>query len=206
MIVRYLFLLGLMASLTFPLLAQKGGTPGRANYFDYEREEVSYYRDQVAFQLPSPTLPERPRHEQVQPISLRSYFGSRNAYYIDSKPALNQLVSLHQRIGEKTQTMQGYRIMVYSGNSRNTALGIKSQLLAMNIQHRPYLDFDAPNIVVRLGDFMDREDAILFLRTIQSQYPSAFIVPDKINIPKYQAKKDPEQMEEDPFAPIDDQD
>lgn len=203
MMLRLLLLTSwLLASAGF-LLAQAGDVPGRDTYYQHERNEVSYYRDLASFSKPEPTLPEREQTDLVQPISLAGYFQAGDAYYLDTPEGLAQLVQLHRAINEETETMQGFRLMVYSGNSRNTALSIKSQLLAMNIDQKPYLDFDAPNFVVRLGDFMDRESARLFLREIEPQFPGAFIVPDKINIPKYEEPTETEEPE-DPFAPVED--
>lgn len=205
MILRFSLLLALFALLPTFLHAQTNGDePGQATYYQYEREVVSAYRDRADFTRPEPTLPKRERRDIPKPISLEPYFGPNDAYYIDSDPRLEKLRQIHIAIGRQTTTMDGYRIMIYSGNSRNRALGVKSQLLAMNLDQKPYLEFDAPNFVVRLGDFMERENAILFLRQIQDQYPSAFIVPDEINIPKYEDTFEEDEEVDDPFAPIDD--
>ncbi len=207
MILRFSLLIALFAPFSSFLSAQTNGSePGRATYYQYEREVVSAYRDRADFARPEPSLPKRARRDIPQPISLEPYFGPNDTYYIDAAPGLEKLRQVHIEIGRKTTTMDGYRIMIYSGNSRNRALGVKSQLLAMNLDQKPYLEFDSPNFVVRLGDFMDREHAILFLRNLQDQYPSAFIVPDEINIPKYEETFDEEDPIVDPFAPLDDHD
>jgi len=204
MIIRFSLLIAPLALFPSFFFAQATSEePGQATYYQYEREVVSAYRDRADFSRPEPTLPKRDRRDIPKPISLAPYFGPDDTYYIDADPRLEKLRQIHISIGKQTTTMPGYRIMIYSGNSRNRALGVKSQLLAMGLDQKPYLEFDAPNFVVRLGDFMERENAILFLREIQEQYPSAFIVPDEINIPKYEETLEEEDFT-DPFAPIDD--
>jgi hypothetical protein len=207
MTLRLFWLISLSILVSSSLFAQRnGGKPGQETYYQYEREVVSNYRDLADFTRPEPTLPERERRDLPKPISLEPYFGPGQDFYIDADQRLEKLRQIHIAIGRKTTTMEGFRIMIYSGNSRNRALGVKSQLLAMGLDQKPYLEFDAPNFVVRVGDFMDRENAILFLRDLQDQYPSAFIVPDKINIPKYKEDLDEADEFEDPFAPNNDHD
>ena len=46
-----------------------------------------------------------------------------------------------------------------------------------------YLNYDEPYYKVRVGDFRTRLDATRFLKTIQNEYPSAFIVIDRIGFP-----------------------
>lgn len=196
---RSLLLTSWILSLLGGLLAQSSREiPGRSEYYKYEQQSVSAFRAEARFTRPAPELPERQTEPEIAPISLAGYFDESRNHYIDEAANLSSLLDVHKRIGENTRTMQGYRILVYSGNSRNTALSVKSQLLAMDIDHKPYFKFDAPNFVVRLGDFMDREDAILFLREIQDQYPSGFIVPDRINKTRY--RKIDEEEFDDPFA------
>jgi hypothetical protein len=47
-----------------------------------------------------------------------------------------------------------------------------------------YLLFQEPNYKVRIGDFRTQLDALGYMRKIQVAYPNAFIVYDKINLPK----------------------
>ncbi|MEM9987804.1 MAG: hypothetical protein AAF804_22160, partial [Bacteroidota bacterium] len=106
----------------------KEGEPGQERYYQYEREDVSRYRDRVNFQRPKPTI-DRPAPIQnlPQPISLTPYFSEGNSYHIESKPQLQTLIQTHKEINESIRQVDGYRIQIYSGTNRSRAYAIKSQ-------------------------------------------------------------------------------
>lgn len=179
------------------------GEPGEERYYDYEREDVSNYRDRTRFQLPEPEVKlETVRPDRPAPESLAGYFpADTSTYYVDANPRLQTLIETHKNINARIQRVDGFRIQVYSGNSRSRALSVKSQLLAMGFNQKTYLEFAAPNFVVRLGDFMDKEEATLFFRrNIEGSYRGAFVVPDEVNVPKYdeliELEKRREQLEQ----------
>jgi len=180
-----------LSSILIGLIALSG-TPsnikmderGKELYYKYEREEVGMYRARTDFTPPTAELPKREVKPSEQPESLSPFFTAGNTYYLDEPNQLQELVAHHVQIGAKTEFVSGYRIQVYAGGSRRSALGVKSQLLGMGIENA-YQDFVSPNFVVRVGDFMDKEDAILFLRELRDRFPSAFIVPDNVKVPKY---------------------
>lgn len=166
----------------------KEGEPGEDKYYQYEREDVSNYRDRTRFQLPEPQVQLAVEEDnRPAPESLQAYFpeGESN-YYIDAAPQLQTLIETHKAINSRIEKIDGYRIQVYSGTSRSRALGVKSQMLALGFNHKTYLEFSAPNFVVRIGDFMDKEEATLFYRrNIEGTYRGSFVVPDEVNVPKY---------------------
>ena len=190
----------------------KEGEPGRERYYQYEREDVSRYRDRVNFQRPEPEI-DRPAPVQTlpQPVSLAPYFSEGNAYHIESNPQLQTLIQTHKEINENIRQVEGYRIQIYSGTNRSRAYGIKSQLLGLGFTHKPYLEFTAPNFTVRLGDFLDKEEATLFFRReIEGRYRGAVVVPERVNVPKYndliELEERRERLEkdmelEDPYDP-----
>jgi hypothetical protein len=46
-----------------------------------------------------------------------------------------------------------------------------------------YISYTAPNFKVRVGDFRTRLEAVKFMKSIEGQYPTIFIVPDEIALP-----------------------
>ncbi len=85
--------------------------------------------------------------------------------------------------------IKGFRIEIFfdSGNqSKNTAIEAKSEFVNRFPEVPSYLTFQPPNYIVRVGDFRTKMEADKFLKEIETTYPSAFIVADKIAFPKLQ--------------------
>lgn len=159
---------------------------GEKQYYKYEREEVAPYRDRVDFPLPEVKAPvENPEPKLPKGPSVAPYFSEGNQVYIEADGRLETLVDRHKAIGEKTRKLPGFRVQVFAGSSRSSALRMKQQL--MILEAPSYLDYRAPNYVVRVGDFLEKEDAILFARDIHGTFPGAFVVPDRVAVPKYKA-------------------
>lgn len=92
--------------------------------------------------------------------------------------------------GQRYQTLQGYRVQVYSGNaanSKNIAAGRAAQVR----QHFPELEsetiYNAPFWRVQVGNFVTREEAQAYLDRIKEAFPSfgkgMYIVRTQVKIP-----------------------
>jgi len=77
----------------------------------------------------------------------------------------------------------GYRIQLFSGNSRWEAQKVKTDFLAKYTdQKSPYLIYQQPNFKIRVGNYRDRLEANKFLEIYKVNFPSAFIVKDEIEL------------------------
>lgn len=80
----------------------------------------------------------------------------------------------------------GYRVRIYFDNSQD-AREASSAILSRFEEAHPdipaYRTFDSPNFKVTVGDYRTRSEALATLRTIQPEYPSAFIVREKFKYP-----------------------
>jgi len=71
---------------------------------------------------------------------------------------------------------EGYRIQVYSGRESATARRIFAQIRSIT-GLEAYLNYEAPQYKVRVGDFTSRDEANQLLQEIRSQgFPEAWIV------------------------------
>lgn len=83
---------------------------------------------------------------------------------------------------------QGYRILIFSqsgNNSKSAAIQARSEFELFHPGCKAYISFEEPYFKVKVGNFYNRFEADLFLRTIKSDYPYAFIVKDVLNIVDY---------------------
>lgn len=76
---------------------------------------------------------------------------------------------------------KGYRIQVISTTKRDQAFKIKTELLSRFPDHKSYTSYQSPLFKVRIGNFLKKEDAEQFRKTLNRFYPKGvYIVEDVI--------------------------
>lgn len=80
--------------------------------------------------------------------------------------------------------MQGYRIQLYVGNSRDEANAAKAYLYQNFPELNAYMSFTQPTYRLKVGDFMSKIDAERYHVNMKQEYSASMIVPDKIDIRK----------------------
>ncbi len=78
----------------------------------------------------------------------------------------------------------GFRIQIYVGNDRKAADDAKIFTYQKYPEIFPYLSFQQPIYKVKIGDFLNRMDAERYFSDIKDLYPSAMILPDRVEIKK----------------------
>lgn len=78
----------------------------------------------------------------------------------------------------------GFRVQVYAGKDREEASRIKGICLNMKKDEDAYLDYDRPNYRVKVGNFLNREDAKALYKDLKRRFPEAMIVPDQVTVIK----------------------
>jgi hypothetical protein len=97
------------------------------------------------------------------------------------------LVNKHIRINQTMNTMDGFRIQLFSdsgNNSKTKAQAVHDEFLSKYPEIGVYLTFKSPNYRVRIGNYRTKLDAQRFLIELAVDYPNAFIITDQINLPK----------------------
>jgi hypothetical protein len=77
---------------------------------------------------------------------------------------------------------QGYRVQIYSGTSSVDANKARDRSYALFPDIIPHIVYIQPNFRVKVGDFIDRLEAQRVFVSLQAEFPSALIVPEKIEI------------------------
>lgn len=110
-------------------------------------------------------------------------------YHKDSTIALtrdsriDELITKQKDNNTLKQSMPGYRVQIYFGGVRQKAAEVKLDFTGKHPEIPSYLTYLAPNFKVRIGDFRTRLEAQGFLKSIEGQYPTSFIVQDEIKLP-----------------------
>lgn len=77
---------------------------------------------------------------------------------------------------------QGYRILVYTGNDRTTAMNLRKTIIGQRAEDRDYLTYVQPTYKLKIGDYYTRMEANQALLQIQQVAPNASIIAEQINI------------------------
>ena len=102
---------------------------------------------------------------------------------ISRDQGIDELITRQKDHNTLNQTITGYRVQIYFGSVRQKAADVKQDFNGKHPDISSYLTYLAPNFKVRVGDFRTRLDAQGFLKSIEGQYPTSFIVQDEIKLP-----------------------
>jgi hypothetical protein len=91
--------------------------------------------------------------------------------------AVNKLTSKMTSNGQ----YKGFRLQVLNSRSRDEAFKVKAQLLQLFPGQKSYVLFQSPYFKVRIGNFMEKAEALLFKNQLEKKYPqNAYVVEDII--------------------------
>lgn len=76
----------------------------------------------------------------------------------------------------------GYRIKIHFGVDREAAETVRTKFTKSFPDYDTYKEYQQPNFVVLVGDFKTRLEAHESLQKIKSEFPTAFVVKEKINV------------------------
>lgn len=96
-------------------------------------------------------------------------------------------LKLQQAIQKKAEyhsltkgVQEGYRIKIHFGIDREAAETIKTKFQKSFPDLIAYKEYQQPNFVVLVGDYRTKLEAFESLKKIKIDFPSAFIVKDKV--------------------------
>ncbi len=96
---------------------------------------------------------------------------------------INELLVKHIEINSKSH-IKGYRVKIHFGSDKSKAKEIKAKFISKFPDVPAYEKYDQPNFNIRVGDFRTKLEAYKFLKEVQVDFPSAFLVQDEIEFPK----------------------
>ena len=90
------------------------------------------------------------------------------------------ITSVSKSLDSNITEIEGFRVQIFATQDRNKADQLQKEL-ALKFDEKIYIIFEAPNYKLRIGDFLDRNDAeILRMRLVSSDFPSSWIVRTRI--------------------------
>lgn len=99
-------------------------------------------------------------------------------------PTTAKSLPLENKVVERKSTrrvkVRGFRVQIFSGNSRNDAYAVQSRFLSANADIGSYISYDEPNYRVKVGDFRSRAEATNLMRVLKSQYKNVFVFTEDV--------------------------
>ena len=99
--------------------------------------------------------------------------------------SIRNVLLLHLETQRKNIQNNGYRICIFrdSGQeARGKAENVRSVFMSMYSNVQPYNTFNTPFYSVYVGDFKTKSEAMKFLKTLERNFPNAYIVSDVISL------------------------
>ncbi|MBS7289584.1 MAG: SPOR domain-containing protein [Bacteroidales bacterium] len=91
----------------------------------------------------------------------------------------------------KSKRISGYRVRIYFGNKQNSRTVSEEVKKSFDLAYPgagSYRTFSSPYFKVTAGNFRTKSEAMQFLQSIRSDYPSAIVVRENIEYPTVDKK------------------
>jgi hypothetical protein len=164
------------SSTTFPGGSSTKQSPTRKHEKTYE-EDLSLYRPRFKSSNESAT-----QSSNSQPVQASKSIFSDSPLHVNKK--LDAILDTIATRNKSVKFTNGFRIQIYVGNDRKAADDAKIYTYQKYPEIYPYLSYQQPIYKVKIGDFLNRMDAERYHADIKELYPSALILPDRVEIRK----------------------
>ena len=100
---------------------------------------------------------------------------------INSSPEIENLIKKKIAYNKSKDTKKGYRIQLFYG-SESGAIHTRSSFLSLFPNTTTYIDYEAPDWKVKVGNFKTRLEADKALEEIKLAFENAFVLKEKIRL------------------------
>ncbi len=119
-------------------------------------------------------------------VFVSSSFAQQGKVTITKDPGVDALVVRQGEIEPPALNPQieGYRIQLFFDSEKDALNDARARFFAQYPRIDTYTTYNAPNFFLRAGDFRTRLEAEKIKAEIEGQFPTSFIVKEKINLPR----------------------
>ncbi|MBI2259299.1 MAG: SPOR domain-containing protein [Flavobacteriia bacterium] len=113
-------------------------------------------------------------------------FSQKGQIEISADPRIDALIKQEGAVIPPATSPQinGYRIQLYFDSEKNKVDEARSKFINLFPKVDTYVHFNAPNYFLKVGDFRTQNEAEKIKSSVESQFPTSFIVKEKINLPR----------------------
>ena len=80
--------------------------------------------------------------------------------------------------------MNGYRVQIFFDSNKDLVDQARNKFISLHSKIDTYVTYNAPNYFLKVGDFRTYNEAEKIKSSIDSNFNTAFIVQEKINLPR----------------------
>jgi hypothetical protein len=106
--------------------------------------------------------------------------------FVEAKHTINKqldtVLDSMDYLNRTRRFIDGYSIQVYSGLSREAAMEVRKELIKRIPEIESTLQYTQPNFSVRAGKYFTRLEAQKDYSQLKKYFPTAIVIPDKIQI------------------------
>lgn len=122
-------------------------------------------------------------------ISTFSFAQKAGVVAVTADPRIDSLLARRLELNREAArgafiSMDGFRVQIFSGSDRNKAYAEQARFKGMHPLVGCYITYTQPNYKIRVGDFRTRLEAEKFMSVLRPTYPTMFIFPERINLPR----------------------
>lgn len=166
--IYYIFVISGAVALSSCTAVRSQSSGAQGNY----REDLSVYRPKYTVSVDDST-------PKSSTSSVKNSVPQKDATRLVNVK-LDSLASKNK----KMKFAQGFRVLVYAGNSSEEVKKVKIKLRGLLQDDAAYDEYKQPTFRVKIGDCFSRLEAYYVLSKLQKDFPNAIVVPDQINISK----------------------
>ncbi len=99
---------------------------------------------------------------------------------------INALIESQSDIpqNEINPQIDGYRIQLFFDNDKSLINDKRAYFISKFPDIDTYINYTAPNFFLKVGDFRSRLEAEKIKAEIEAEFPTSFIIKEKINLPR----------------------
>ena len=94
------------------------------------------------------------------------------------------------------KSAKGYRLLVMNSNDREKVMAVRSKLLQQYPDQKVYMTFQAPNIKLKFGNFVDKAEAEKYRDLLSSKKvvtTNVYVVPEIVEVKPDKTKEQDDQ-------------
>lgn len=86
--------------------------------------------------------------------------------------------------------IDGFRVQIFFDSDKTVINNARSKVISQFPKTDTYITYNAPNFFLKAGDFRTRLEAEKFKAQIETEFPTSFIVSEKIYLPRLEKDED----------------
>jgi hypothetical protein len=129
-----------------------------------------------------PKLDASPVTEEATNTTTNNKGKGQRQFRLQDNARLDSLLDTLHAYNARIKGVTGYRLLVYTGVDREQAMRSKEQLYRNYPDLEVYVSFVQPTFRVKVGDYLNRYDALRGADRIKGLFPSAVVVGETVRV------------------------